>query len=449
MSRLWDKGGALDAAVERLTVGDDPELDRALVRFDALASAAHAKMLEAIGVLAPEEFTDLLRELRTIAAEAAEGRFEIARADEDGHTAIENRLTERLGDAGRRIHTGRSRNDQVIAALRLWGREALLDLTEELLEVATLLTAMAQTHRATSLPGYTHTRQAMTTTLGHFFAAFADNLLDHLPWIESAWGHLNRSPLGSASGYGVALPLDRARVAELLGFEGVQRNTLAVQGDRGRTEALVLGVAAAAVTDLGRLARDLIDYSSEARGFLTLAPETTTGSSIMPQKRNPDGLEIIRATAVRLRHLAAQVEAVYGGVGAGYHRDLQLTKQPFIEGMIAATDCLATMRPILSALEVDVARCRTAVLPSTAATDAIYLQVARGVPFRQAYREVARDPEGAYPDDPATSWRERRHAGAPGDTDLGYLTRRAEAGRDWLVGRKQQVAEAWGWFEAA
>lgn len=222
-----------------------------------------------------------------------------------------------------------------------------------------------------------------------------------------------------------------------------------MQGDRGRTEALVLGVAAAAVTDLGRLARDLIDYSSEARGFLTLAPETTTGSSIMPQKRNPDGLEIIRATAVRLRHLAAQVEAVYGGVGAGYHRDLQLTKQPFIEGMIAATDCLATMRPILSALEVDVARCRTAVLPSTAATDAIYLQVARGVPFRQAYREVARDPEGAYPDDPATSWRERRHAGAPGDTDLGYLTRRAEAGRDWLVGRKQQVAEAWGWFEAA
>jgi len=448
LSRLWDKGGALDDAVARLTVGDDPELDLELLRFDALASAAHATMLSEIGILDAEELAGLLRELRALAAEAAAGAFTIDPADEDGHTAIENRLTARLGDAGRRIHTGRSRNDQVIAALRLWGREALLDLTEQLLAVVESLTALADAHVATSVPGYTHARQAMTTTLGHFFAAYADSLLDHLPWIEAAWRHLNRSPLGSASGFGVALALDRERVADLLGFDGVQRNTLAVQNDRGRTEALVLGVAAAVTTDLGRLARDLIHYSSAELGFLALAPETTTGSSIMPQKRNPDVLEVIRAAAARGRHLAAQVEEIYGGLGAGYHRDLQLTKEPFLKGMVGASDSLKTLRPVLDSLEVDVERCRAAILPATAATDAIYQQVARGVPFREAYQQAGRAPEAAYDGEPAESWRHRVHSGAPGDWNSEYLSDRQQAGRVWLQDRRRQVGTAWGWFTA-
>jgi argininosuccinate lyase len=445
---LWDKGGALDDAVARLTVGDDPELDLELLRFDALASAAHATMLAEIGILGAEELAGLVGELRALATEAAGGAFTIDPADEDGHTAIENHLTARLGDAGRRIHTGRSRNDQVIAALRLWGREALLDLTEELLAVVESLTVLASAHVATSVPGYTHTRQAMTTTLGHFFAAYADSLLDHLPWIEVAWRHLNRSPLGSASGFGVALPLDRERVADLLGFDGVQRNTLAVQNDRGRSEALVLGVAAAVTTDLGRLARDLIHYSSAELGFLALAPETTTGSSIMPQKRNPDVLEIIRAAAVRGRHFAAQVEEIYGGLGAGYHRDLQLTKEPFLRGMVGAIDSLKTLRPVLDSLEIDVERCRAAILPATAATDAIYQQVARGVAFREAYQQAGRAPETAYGDEPAESWRERIHAGAPGDASYEYLRDRQQSGRLWSRERRWQVSAVWDWFTA-
>jgi argininosuccinate lyase len=448
LSRLWDKGGPLDDAVARLTVGNDPVLDSRLLRHDALASAAHATMLAEIGVLSAVELTGLRAELRTLAAEAATGAFAIDPADEEGHTAIENRLTARLGDAGRRIHTGRSRNDQVIAALRLWGREALLDMTEQLLAVVESLTALAAAHAATSVPGYSHTRQAMTTTLGHFFAAYADNLLDHLPWIETAWRHLDRSPLGSASGFGVVLALDRERVAELLGFDGVQHNTLAVQNDRGRSEGMVLGVAAAVTTDLGRLARDLIHYSSEALGFVRLGAETTTGSSIMPQKRNPDPLEIIRAAAARGRHMAAQVEEIYGGLGAGYHRDLQLTKEPFVVGLVAAIDCLTTLRAVLDSLEIDIEGCRAAILPATAATDAIYQQVARGVPFREAYGRAAAAPEAAYIGDPAESWRERTHAGAPGDSSYEYLSDRRRAGLDWLQARRERVRAVWIWFGA-
>ena len=446
MSRLWDKGEALDAAVARLTVGRDPELDRRLLAFDALASAAHATMLESIGVLGRDELQQLLGELRTIASEAEAGEFSIEPADEDGHTAIENRLTERLGDAGRRIHTGRSRNDQVIAALRLWAREALLDLAQELSAVAGKLTELATEHAATSVPGFTHTRQAMTTTLGHFFAAYAENLLDHQPWLECAWQHLDRSPLGSASGFGVALPLDRQLIGDLLGFGSVQRNTLAVQNDRGRTEALVLGVAAAATTDLGRLARDLISYSGEAYGFVALGPETTTGSSIMPQKRNPDPLEIIRAAATRCRHLAGQVADLYGGLGAGYHRDLQLTKEPFLEGMVLATDCLRTVQPVLASLVVDSDRCRDAILPATAATDAIYAQVEQGLPFRDAYRRVGKGPETAFAGDPTTSWQRRTHLGAPGDSDFDYLSQRRATGDRWLAARRQEVSAVWSWF---
>jgi len=443
LSRLWDKGEALDAAVARLTVGRDPELDLRLVPYDALASAAHGKMLVRIGILTDEEAADLLDELKGIAEDAAAGRFAIDPADEDGHTAIENRLTSRLGDAGRKIHTGRSRNDQVIAALRLWGRAALLDFTEQLLAVVAVLSDLASEHAATSVPGYTHGRQAMTTTLGHYFAAFAESLLDHLPWIDAAWKHLDRSPLGSASGYGVALPLDREYVAELLGFDRVQSNTLAVQNDRGRTEAMVLGVVAAAVTDLGRLARDLISYSSEEMGFVRLAVETTTGSSIMPQKRNPDPLEIVRAAAVRCRHLVAQIGDTYGGVGAGYHRDLQLTKEPFLEGMILATDCCTAMASVLAALEVDVERCRAAIEPAAAATDAVYREVRAGTPFREAYRKIGRDPQGAYRGEPAASWRERTHRGAPGDPNGGGTDPRHAAGLAWHDERREKLAAAW------
>ncbi|MCC6748099.1 MAG: argininosuccinate lyase [Deltaproteobacteria bacterium] len=443
MTRLWDRGEELDALVARFTVGTDPELDRVLVAHDALASAAHATMLARIGVLSAAELSTLLVELRAIAEEARAGTFVIALSDEDGHTAIENRLTARLGDAGRRIHTGRSRNDQVIAALRLFGRETLLDLASELCEVIRLLVELAERHREVSVAGYTHTRQAMPATLGFFFAAHAEGLLDDLPWLQQGYAHLNRSPLGSASGYGVALPLDRQLVSDLLRFERLQLNTLAVQNDRGKSEYLALGAALAPCVDLGRLAHDLIWFSSEELGYVGLPDAVTTGSSIMPQKRNPDVLELVRAHAARLRSRHAEVGAIFGPLYSGYQRDLQLTKEPFVHGLIGACDLVAAMRPVLGRLEVRPDRCRAALQRSIGATDAVYERVARGEPFRSAYKDVAADPASAVAGDPAEAWRKRTHLGAPGALDVEPYRVRLAEGDEWLVAERRRCVEAW------
>ena len=439
MSRLWDRGEPLDQAVLRLTVGRDPELDLRLVPWDCLASAAWAEMLAGIGVLGDAELAALRGELRAIGDEARAGTFLIEPEQEDSHTAIENRLRERLGEAGDKIHTGRSRNDQVLAALRLWGRSALLDQVDGLLGVADRLLELADAHRETSLPGYTHTRQAMPTTLGHHFAAWSDNLLDSLPWLEAAFAHLDRSPLGAGSGFGTALPLDRGRVAKRLGFASVQINTLAVQNDRGKSEYLALAAAAAVATDLGRLATDLIWYSSDELGFVRLVPSITTGSSIMPQKRNPDVLELIRAGAARLRARQAEVGAIYGPLPAGYQRDLQLTKEPFLEGMQSLVDMLHAFGTVLASLDVDVERCRQAVLPATGATDAVYRRVAEGVSFRRAYREAASGEAPAVAGESAESWRSRTHAGAPGGLSLDEPRRRLAAASAWLTERRAAV----------
>ena len=445
MTRLWDRGSTLDATIERFTVGRDPELDRELVAYDALASFAHATMLARIGVLDEALLPALKRELAAIVSEARAGRFFIARSDEDGHTAIENRLTERLGETGKRIHTGRSRNDQVIAALRLYGREALVAVVSALSEVVDRLLVLAEAHRETTFPGYTHTRQAMPSTLGQLFAAHAEGLLDADPWLRVAYAHLDRSPLGSASGYGVALALDRPLVAELLGFSGgVQENSIAVQNDRGKTEFLVLAAICAPAVDLGRLATDLISYSSDELRFIHLAPEITTGSSIMPQKRNPDVLELVRATASRLRSRQAEVGAIYAGLPSGYQRDLQLTKEPFIESLSQARDLFAAMGAALDGVEVDVARCKDALLPSTGATDEVYRRVAAGEPFRAAYKVVAADPLAAVGGaDLREAWRQRTHLGAPGALDLSASRRCAVELRAWIDARQKDLEAVW------
>jgi argininosuccinate lyase len=437
MTRLWDKGDPLDAAILRLTVGRDPELDLLLVPWDCEASLAHATMLETIGVLSAAELEEIRHELRDIAGDALSGELVIDLADEDGHTAIENRLTARLGEAGRKIHTGRSRNDQVIAALRLWGRRAALEQIESVAKVTGRLLDLADQHRDTTIPGYTHTRQAMPTTLGHLFAAWAENLLDDIPWLELAFRHLDRSPLGSASGFGIGLPLDREMVSDLLSFDRLQVNTLAVQNDRGKSEYLALSAAAATATDLGRLASDLIWYSSDELGYLGLSSNVTTGSSIMPQKRNPDVLELLRARAARLRSQQGEVGAIYGTLPAGYHRDLQLTKEPFLEGMTSLVDMATALAPVLDGLTVDVERCRRAVLPATGATDALYRRLDGGEAFRDAYRSQARDLEsgGARSD----SWRDRIHEGAPGNLDLDLQRRLLSEVRDRLESRRART----------
>ena len=443
MSRLWERGEAVDERVARFTAGRDPEVDLALVPFDALASAAHATMLAEIGVLPAAELPAVKRELAAIAGEARAGRFVIDPADEDGHTAIENRLVDRLGDVGRRIHTGRSRNDQVLAALRLFAREALVAVLGETLATAELLADLAERHREVSVAGYTHARQAVPSTLGFLFAAHAEGLADAVPWLQTAFAHADRSPLGSAAGYGVPLPLDRPRVAELLGFARPQGNTLAVQNDRGKSEWLVLGAALTPVLDAARLAADLIWFAGDELGYVRLAPAVTTGSSIMPQKRNPDVLELIRAGAARLRSRHAEIAAVFGPLTSGYHRDLQLTKEPFLEGMRAAADLVAALQPVLATLTVDAERCRAAMTRAIGATDEVFRRVAAGEPFRDAYRAVAADPAGAVTGDPTESWRLRTHLGAPGALDLAPLRRDLAAARAWRDETAARLEAVW------
>jgi argininosuccinate lyase len=399
-------------------------------------------MLGKIGVLSTDELDSLFRELALISEEARQGAFHIEPAEEDGHTAIENRLTEQLGEAGRKIHTGRSRNDQVIAALRLWGRQSVLDQIEGVTAVAARLLELAEEHRETTVPGYTHTRQAMPSTMGHLFGAWGENLIDDIMWLETAFHHLNRSPLGSASGFGVGLALDRQLVSDLLGFARLQVNTLSVQNDRGKSEYLALAAAAATATDLGRLASDLIWYSSEAFGFIRLPTSITTGSSIMPQKRNPDVLELIRAAAARLRSRQGETGAVYGGLTAGYHRDLQLTKEPFLEGMTSLVDILTALLPVLDGMTIDAERCRASVLPATVATDAVYARVEAGVPFRDAYREQASAPpaDGTGPEDiNPEAWRHRAHSGAPADMSLGTQKRSLAEARNRLARMRSSI----------
>ena len=437
MTRLWDNGSVLDAAVLRLTTDRDPEIDLQLVPWDCLGSAAHARMLESIGILTGVELAGIERVLGEIATEARANDFTIARAQEDCHTAIENRLTQSLGDAGRKIHTGRSRNDQVLVALRLWGRQLCLQQLEALLEVADRLLELGEEHALTSFPGHTHTRQAMPTTLGHHFGAWAENLLDTVPWLQTTFHHLNRSPSGSASGFGVALPLDRQLVSDLLGFDAPQVNTLAVQNDRGKSEYLALAAASAVANDLGRLSCDLLWFSSDELGLVALSETVTTGSSLMPQKRNPDVLELIRAGAARLRSLQAAVGATYGPLPAGYHRDLQLTKEPFLRRMQGLVDMLVALLPVLESLVVDVDRCRAAVLPSSGATDAALTAASEGVPFRQAYHDAAA-PEGEVAD----LWRARTHLGAPGDLTLEAQRSTLTQARSWLEGHRPDVDPA-------
>ena len=443
MSRLWDKGQALDQVIERFTVGRDPQLDQFLLPYDALGSAAHACMLEAIGILQNHEVETLTTELRSIATDARRGTFFVAQADEDSHTAIENRLTERLGESGRKIHTGRSRNDQVICALRLFGRESLLEITAAGCALIEELLRLADAERETSMPGFTHTRQAMPSTFGFLLAAHAEGLLDCFKFVQGAYQHINRSPLGSASGYGVGLPLDRQLVSDLLRFDSIQPNTLAVQNDRGRGEYVALGAALLPVVDMARLSGDLIYFSSDELRWLSLDASVTTGSSIMPQKRNPDVLELIRASSARLRARHAEVGAIYGGLASGYHRDLQLTKEPFIEGLCLAEDALRAMLPVLQTLSIDRQRAKQAIQASTAATDEVYRRVAQGVPFRDAYREIGKDPAGSVTGAVHDTWRNRTHLGAPGSLDLKPYEADLEALRQWLETQRASCEGAW------
>jgi argininosuccinate lyase len=387
--QLWAKGQALDPAIHAFTVGEDPVLDLALVPHDCVASAAHARMLARTGLLDPKDADALVAALGELHAEALAGRFRILPEQEDAHTALEAALVAKVGDAGKRIHLGRSRNDQVITALRLLMRERLTELSSLAAGLAEAFLAFAKAHEHQPMPGYTHLRPAMPSSFGQWAAAFAEGLLECLADARALDAKLDRCPLGAAAGFGVPLPIDRELTASLLGFSAVQRNPVDVQNSRGRHELALLHWIGNVALVLEKFLWDVSLYSTPEFGYLDVPEGFTTGSSIMPQKRNPDVVELARATCRSLRGAAATVEQLAGGMPSNYHRDFQLLKKPLLGALGDTAAWLSVLQALVPALQVKAEHAAEACGDELYAAHAAFLLVKEGWTFRDAYREVA------------------------------------------------------------
>ncbi len=390
MTRLWDRKEPLDRLVLEYTAGEDHVLDDRLVRYDVRASAAHAAMLHAAGLLTHSDHAALQGALRTIGEAHARGEWQVKLEDEDCHTALENRLVETVGEAGQRIHLGRSRNDQVLAALRLWLKDELDALAGEAEGVAVALEGIAERHGDLVMPGYTHMQRAMPTTVGLWALAFASEIRDDATGLRAAKRRADLNPLGSAAGYGVpVLQLDRAHTTRELGFAATHEPVTAVQLSRGKAEASALFEAAMLAQDLGRLAADLCLFATSEFGFVRLPAEFTTGSSMLPQKRNPDLFELVRGRTAEAVAALLEVLVVTAKMPSGYHRDLQLTKKPLFRGFDSAGASARLLAHALAGLAFDASRMRDAVDPSLLAAEKAYRLVKeQGIPFREAYRRA-------------------------------------------------------------
>jgi argininosuccinate lyase len=389
MRRLWDQGAPLDERVLRYTAGEDHALDERLVAYDVRASIAHVEMLHAQQLLNAADLAAIREGLGALAAEHARSAWRIELADEDGQTALERRLTARIGAAGARLHLGRSRNDQVLAAIRLYLRDTVEALGSGARAVADALGELAAREPHTLLPGYTHMQQAMPSSVPLWAEGFAAEIRDDADGLRAVLRRIDKSPLGSAAGYGTpGLPIDRTATAAHLGFAVVQQPVTAVQLSRGKAEAQLLFEICLLLQDLGRLAADVLLFATREFGFVTLGEAFTTGSSIMPQKRNPDVFELIRGRSATAQACLAEALGVCAKLPSGYQRDLQLLKFPLFRGIDLAQATLAIAPPALAALEFR--REAIELDPAIhAAEQANRLVLAEGIPFREAYQRVA------------------------------------------------------------
>ncbi len=388
MSRLWDKGAPLDERVLHYTAGEDHALDNRLVAYDVKASIAHAEMLNARGLLSSEDLSAIREGLTEIAAAHARGEWRVSLQDEDGQTALETLLTARIGEAGKRVHLGRSRNDQVLTALRLYLRDAIDTLGARVLDVAAALDALVQREGDIVLPGYTHMQQAMPSSVALWAGGFAAELRDDAEALQQVQRRVGKSPLGSAAGYGSPnLPIDREDTRSRLGFTSVHAPVTAVQLSRGKAEAQLAFEIALAMQDVGRLASDLLLFYTQEFSFVELPDAFTTGSSIMPQKRNPDVFELIRGRTASAQSCLFEIMAITAKLPSGYQRDLQLIKAPLFRTIDL---CLETLAILPAALDgVRFRKDRIELDPSIhAAAQANELVVKEGIPFREAYKRV-------------------------------------------------------------
>lgn len=391
--KLWQKDKASLAAVEQFTVGRDREMDAYLAPFDVQGSLAHITMLESIGLLTKEELTVLQKELKNIYREIAAGDFVLEDGVEDIHSQVELLLTRRLGESGKKIHSGRSRNDQVLVDLKLFLRSELESIVHETGTLFNLLQSQSEKYKHHLLPGYTHLQIAMPSSFGLWFGAYAESLVDDLVMLQGAYKVVNKNPLGSAAGYGSSFPLNRTMTTELLGFETLNYNVVYAQMGRGKTEKLVAFALAGIAATLSRMAMDACLFMNQNFGFISFPDELTTGSSIMPHKKNPDVWELIRSHTNKLQALPNEIAMMTVNLPSGYHRDLQLLKENLFPAFTTLRNCLQMSRLMLENIRIKEDILKDEKYQYLFSVEVVNRLVLEGTPFREAYKQVGLDIE--------------------------------------------------------
>lgn len=395
--KLWDKGFSTDKKIDHFTVGNDRELDLLLAKYDVIASKAHAKMLGKIGLLTPKETKELVNELELIATRIEKGTFTIEPSFEDMHSKIEYMLTLSLGDTGKKIHTARSRNDQVLVAMHLYLKDELTEIKSQTKSLFTLLLQKAEEHKEVLLPGYTHLQIAMPSSFGLWFSAYAESLIDDLYFVDAAFKVVNQNPLGSAAGYGSSFPIDRSFTTKEMGFETLKYNVVAAQMSRGKAEkATAFGMANIAAT-LSKMAMDICLYMSQNFNFISFPDELTTGSSIMPHKKNPDVFELVRGKCNKLQSIPNQLTMVINNLPSGYHRDLQLVKEIIVPAIQDMKACIEILTFSLKEIRVNKKILDDPKYDYLFSVDTLNELVQNGMPFRDAYKKMGKEiNEGSF-----------------------------------------------------
>ena len=393
MAKIWDKGFDANKRVEAFTVGNDRELDLRLAKHDIIGSMAHIRMLTSIGLLDADEERVLRNELQRLLTEVDNGSFHLDEDAEDIHSQVEAILTERLGEMGKKIHSGRSRNDQVLLDIKLYLKEEILQIKEELLLLFGLLQSLSEQHKEVLLPGYTHLQIAMPSSFGLWFGAYAETLVDDMQSLAAAWRVADQNPLGSAAGYGSSFPLDREMTTRELGFSTMAYNVVAAQMGRGKSERILAQAMANIASTLNRLAADNCLFLSGNFGFISYSSELTTGSSIMPHKKNPDVWELIRGHSNRLQSLPNEITLMTTNMPHGYHRDYQLLKEVLFPAIETMHSLLQMSHFMLQQIEVNREILNDSKYDYLFTVEEVNKRVLKGVPFREAYQQVGREVE--------------------------------------------------------
>jgi argininosuccinate lyase len=387
--KLWENGNTINKKIEKFTVGTDYLLDQKLVKYDCTASVAHAKMLKKIGILNEDECKKIIEVINEIKKLDSKGNFKIKPEDEDCHTSIENYLVKKLGNVGKKIHTGRSRNDQVITALRLFYKDEITKIEKLVKKLNLSLNKFKEKYGFVELPGYTHMQKAMPSSIKLWADAFIESNKDNILMLQNIYDLIDQLPLGTGAGYGVPIKLDRKFLAEILNFKKIQKNPIYVQNSRGKFESSILHLLNQIMFDLNKIASDILLFSMEEFGYFKLSSVICTGSSIIPHKKNPDALEVIRANYNTTVASEFEVKNIISNLISGYNRDLQLTKKPIFFGLSVTKESLEIISIIIENIQVNAERCKKALTEEVYSTHKVMDLVKKGIPFRTAYSQIA------------------------------------------------------------